>query len=74
VDYRVWHVKANGTTTAKVYKWKNIELLARESIRLSKSHGFLKLTTRQYYSGRHTFEILINGVVYNQASMNLLLD
>jgi 3-methyladenine DNA glycosylase AlkC len=74
VDYRVWHVKSNGKTTAKVYKWKNIKLLAGESISLKKSHGFLKLTTRQYYSGHHSIEILINGVVYGEASVDLKLD
>jgi len=74
VDYRVWHVKANGTTTAKVYKWKNVELPAGESIRLKKSHGFLKLTTRQYYSGSHIIEVLINGVVHGHASVDLQLD
>ena len=74
VDYRVWYVKNNGKTTAKVYKWKNIALPAKESIYLKKSHGFLKLTTRQYYGGQHTIEILINGVVHNQATVNLVLD
>ena len=73
VDYRVWHVKSNGKITAKVYKWKNITLPARESVYLKKSHGFLQLTTRKYYGGQHTIEILINGVVYNQATMNLVL-
>ncbi|WP_296591018.1 DNA alkylation repair protein [Methylophaga sp.] len=73
VDYRVWHVKSNGKTTAKVYKWKNITLPARESVYLKKSHGFLQLTTRQYYAGQHTIEILINGVVHNQTMVNLVL-
>ncbi|AFI84219.1 DNA alkylation repair protein [Methylophaga nitratireducenticrescens] len=74
VDYRVWHVKSNGKTTAKVYKWKNITLLARESVYLKKLHGFLQLTTRQYYGGQHTIEILINGVVHKQATVNLVLE
>ena len=73
VDYRVWHVKSNGKTAAKVYKWKNITLPARERVYLKKSHGFLQLTTRKYYGGQHTIEILINGVVYNQATVNLVL-
>ncbi len=73
VEYRVWHVKSKCKTTAKVYKWKNITLPARESVYLKKLHGFFKLTTRQYYEGRHSIEILINGVVYNQATVNLVL-
>lgn len=74
VDYRVWHVKANGMATAKVYKWKNIQLRAGETAQLKKSHGFLKLTTRQYYAGSHTIEVLINGVAYAQAKVLLLLE
>lgn len=74
VDYRIWHVKANGKSTAKVYKWKNIELPAQERVELTKLHAFLKLTTRKYYSGRHTIELLINGVPHAQAELNLLLE
>lgn len=74
VDYRVWHIKANGKSTAKVYKWKNVQLLAGQSIDLNKSHGFVKLSTRQYYSGNHLIELLINGEVYGQASVDLVLD
>lgn len=74
VDYRVWHMKANGKATAKVFKWKNVELRRGEQISLSKSHGFLSLTTRRYYSGRHTIELLINGVGYAQADIELLIE
>lgn len=74
VDYRIWHVKANGKRTGKVYKWKNIELLGLARVELTKIHAFLKLTTRQYYSGRHTIELLINGVSHAQAELILLLE
>jgi 3-methyladenine DNA glycosylase AlkC len=74
VDYRVWHIKANGRSTAKVYKWRNVQLSAGQSIDFNKSHGFVKLTTRQYYSGNHLIELLINGVVYGKASVDLVLD
>lgn len=74
VDYRVWHMKANGKATAKVFKWKSVELGRGGQISLSKSHGFLSLTTRRYYNGSHTIELLINGVSHAQAEVELLLE
>jgi len=71
VDYKVHHVKANGTTTAKVFKWKNINLQAGESIQLLKAHAFKVISTRKYYSGEHRIELLINGKVYAQQTVVL---
>ena len=61
VDYAVHHVKANGSTSAKVFKLKNVTLAPEERLRLTKKHGFRKITTRVYYSGRHQVDILLNG-------------
>jgi len=61
LDYAVHHVKANGKTRAKVFKLKNIKLKAGASIELHKKHSFRKITTRKYYSGIHTIELLVNG-------------
>jgi 3-methyladenine DNA glycosylase AlkC len=61
IDYAIHHVKANGSTSAKVFKLKSLTLPASKSITLQKKHAFQKITTRQYYSGQHTLEILING-------------
>lgn len=73
IDYKLHHVKANGSTTSKVFKWKNITLDKQQVIELSKRHSFKKITTRQYYSGIHTVELLINGVSYVSADFELRL-
>lgn len=73
VDYRIWHVKANGSRTAKVYKWKNLLLMPGKSIQLDKSHGFFELTTRRYYAGTHVIELLLNGNVKASAEFSLIV-
>ena len=72
VDYRVHHVKANGAVTAKVFKWKNITLEAKQRLSMRKIHPFKLITTRRYYPGEHAIELLINGKSYGQCIFNLI--
>ncbi|MBV6645348.1 MAG: DNA alkylation repair protein [Cyclobacteriaceae bacterium] len=71
VDYIIHFMKANGTLQPKVFKLKNIDLGAGESINLIKSHPLQKITTRQYYSGIHRLDIQINGVVVGGKDFSL---
>jgi 3-methyladenine DNA glycosylase AlkC len=73
IDYRIHHVKANGSTTSKVFKWKNITLDGQQTISLKKRHPFKIITTRKYYTGTHVVELLINGVSYATAEFELRL-
>lgn len=61
VDYAVHHVKANGKRTPKVFKMKTTELAGGAQTSVRKKHSLKKITTRVYYPGRHTVEILVNG-------------
>jgi len=62
IDYAIHHQKANGRTTAKVFKWKTITLEAQAIHFATRKHAIRKITTRTYYAGTHSVEILINGV------------
>jgi len=73
IDYRIHHVKANGSTTSKVFKWKNITLDGRQTISLKKRHSFKIITTRKYYAGTHVVDLLINGVSYATTEFELRL-
>jgi len=73
IDYKIHHVRANGKTSAKVFKWKNVELHAQQAITLSKTHSFRLITTRKYYAGRHRIELLINGKSYKTVEFDLLI-
>jgi len=71
IDYAVHHVKANGKTTSKVFKLKNIQLKQGEALCLSKKHSFRRVTTRTYYAGEHQVDILVNGQVMAWQSFEL---
>lgn len=64
IDYAVHHRKANGSTSPKVFKWKNINLAQSKVLQTKKSHAIKKITTRTYYAGQHQVEIFINGVSF----------
>jgi hypothetical protein len=71
IDYIIHHKKANGSTSPKVFKWKNITLLARKSLFSTRKHAFKKITTRVYYPGMHRLEVVVNGVSVGEANFEL---
>ncbi|MFT5259145.1 MAG: 3-methyladenine DNA glycosylase AlkC [Cryomorphaceae bacterium] len=64
IDYAIHHRKANGTTSPKVFKWKTITLEPLKTLTSERKHSMQKITTRVYYPGVHSLEILINGVPF----------
>lgn len=71
IDYVVHHVKADGSTSAKVFKGWNVELAARASVSLTKRHAVKPITTRRYYAGRHRVELQVNGQVVAETQFTL---
>lgn len=63
VDLRVHYVKANGSTSPRVFKLRTVELPPGGSASFSKRLSLADLTTRRHYSGVHRLEALINGTV-----------
>lgn len=62
IDYAIHHRKANGATSPKVFKWKNITLESGVALNVTKKHVIKSITTRTYYNGMHAVEIFVNGV------------
>lgn len=73
LDYKVHHIKANGTLTSKVFKWKTLTLTPFEHYDLIKKHPIKVISTRRYYAGMHKIEIVINGRVFIQHQFELTL-
>ncbi|MEQ1883121.1 MAG: DNA alkylation repair protein, partial [Burkholderiales bacterium] len=63
VDFRIHFVKANGATSAKVFKLKTVEVAPKETVRLSKKVSLREMTTRKHYPGVHKVEAMLNGRV-----------
>ncbi len=73
IDYIIHHQKANGSTTPKVFKWRTTTLAAKKMLTSTKKHAIKKITTRMYYPGLHTVEIMVNGVSVAAADFQLLM-
>jgi 3-methyladenine DNA glycosylase AlkC len=73
IDYAVHHVKANGDTSAKVFKGWNLVLAPRETRTLTKSHSMRLITTRRYHAGAHAVDLRINGEIVASATFQLAL-
>lgn len=73
IDYKIHHVKANKTRTSKVFKLRTIKMKTNAYIEIEKKHPFRLITTRKYYSGMHSIEVLINGKSMGAIDFDLAL-
>jgi len=73
IDYIIHHQKANGKTSPKVFKWRIENLLKNKTLSFTKKHPIKKITTRKYYSGLHSLEVMVNGISMGKSNFNLLM-
>jgi hypothetical protein len=71
IDYAVHHVKANGSTSPKVFKGWRVELPPRGTLTLAKRHSLKPVTTRRYFAGRHRVQVQVNGEPVTEAAFSL---
>jgi 3-methyladenine DNA glycosylase AlkC len=72
IDFRIHYIKANGKSSAKVFKLKTVELLPQQTLALSKKVSLQEMTTRKHYAGLHRVDIVINGVAERLGEFELL--
>ena len=72
IDLRVHFVKANGGTSPKVFKVREVSLGPGERAELSKLISLRQHTTRTHYPGRHRVEIVVNGAAHDAGSFVLV--
>ncbi len=71
IDYAVHHVKANGSSSPKVFKGWTLELGAHESRAMVRRHAVRPITTRTYHPGWHRVVVQVNGVAVAEAGFEL---
>ncbi len=71
VDYVVHYVRANGSTSAKVFKWTEADLLPRAKVSLAKNQIVRDFTTRRHYAGLHRVDLQVNGRLVATARFHL---
>ncbi len=67
VDYAVHHVKANGSTSPKVFKGWTLDLGPNEGRALVRRHAVRPITTRTYHPGWHRVVVQVNGQAVAEA-------
>ena len=72
IDYVVHHVKADGSTSPKVFKGWALELPGRGELTLVKRHSMRVITTRRYHAGRHGLSVQVNGCEVARTDFDLL--
>ena len=73
VDYAIHHRKANGGTTAKVFRLRKLDLAPGATARLAKRHPLKPMTTRRYHPGPHAVEVIVNGRAVARAAFELVM-
>ena len=63
VDLRVHFVKANGSTSVKVFKGAELDIEPGGQASVRKTISVAQHSTRKHYAGRHAVEVLINGAI-----------
>ena len=71
VDLQIHFVKSNGSTSAKVFKLKEVELAAGQSETLGKTVSLKQHTTRKHFPGLHRVDALLNGEAVTVGSFEL---
>ena len=61
VDYVVHYIKASGSSSPKVFKWKNLTLAAGQKTAFAKRQIIRDFSTRKHHVGTHRIELQING-------------
>lgn len=71
IDYAIHYRKANGATSRKVFKLKEVELPAKGELSLSKNQRIMDFSTRKHYPGEHVVEVQVNGRVIAEGAFRL---
>jgi 3-methyladenine DNA glycosylase AlkC len=72
IDYVVYHMKANGRLSPKVFKLAKKTIRPGEVLHVEKKHSFAPVTTRTYYPGQHAIEPKINGRLFGRVTFVLM--
>jgi 3-methyladenine DNA glycosylase AlkC len=66
IDYVVYHRRARGQLSPKVFKLAKRVVQPGETVRITRRHSLAPVTTRRYYPGEHWIEVQINGRSYGR--------
>lgn len=68
VEYLVHYVKANGSSSPKVFIFSEGEFTEQRKL-FTRRQSFERMSTRQHYPGEHKIELRVNGFVLAETSV-----
>lgn len=71
IDFQIHYVKANGSTSPKVFKLKAVDLGPGELVHVRKSVSVADMSTRRHHPGPHQVDAIINGQCQNVGFFDL---
>jgi 3-methyladenine DNA glycosylase AlkC len=71
LEYIIDYIKANGTSSKKVFMISTFQPKDNETRFFSKKQTFRDLTTRKHYAGKHKLTILVNGQAKDSVEFDL---
>ncbi len=74
VDYIMTFATDGKKAGKKVFKLKQLELEAYETVKLKKKHPMRLMTTRRLYEGEHTISLQINGQLFGDLAFDLVTN
>jgi 3-methyladenine DNA glycosylase AlkC len=74
IDYAIDYVKANGSTSSKVFKLKALTLSGKATEPIARGQHIKELTTRRHYAGLHAVHVLINGERVASSAFEIIVD
>ncbi len=72
LEYNIDFVKANGSTSVKVFQISEFELKPNIKKAFKRKQWFKELSTRKHYTGEHKIALIINGDEKTTCCINLL--
>lgn len=71
IDYILHYARASDRTSAKVFKWTELNLPGKGSLTIQKRQTIRDFSTRKHYQGNHKVEVQINGIRIAESSFHL---
>ena len=72
LEYKIDFVKANGSTSKKVFQISEFILKPKSSKKFIRKQNFKELTTRKHYSGEHKITLYVNGEEKSNVTLTLV--
>jgi 3-methyladenine DNA glycosylase AlkC len=71
VDYAVHYMKADGSTSPKVFRLGSLVMQPGQPVTFSRKLSFRQMTTRKHRPGVHKVEVLVSGAIVGSLNFDL---